>query len=87
MGLGLRELIVILLIVLLIFGAKRLVGVGGDLGKALQSFRKGMREPAADDTQAPPARLDPPAAESPLPPAAGQAGVPGQAGERDRPAP
>lgn len=99
MGLGLRELIVILLIVLVIFGAKRLVSVGGDLGKALQSFRKGMREPAADDAATPPARLDPPATESPLPPAAGpgqgttprQDTTPGQgspaAGERDRPAP
>ena len=89
MGLGLRELFVILLIVLVIFGAKRLVGIGGDLGKALQGFRKGMRESGTDDTDtpAPPARLDPPATESPLPPAAGQSGVSGQTGERDRPAP
>ena len=88
MGFGIRELIIILLIVLVIFGAKRLVGVGGDLGKALQSFRKGMRDPAADEP-APPARLDPPAAESPLPPAAGggQAGSSGTPAERDRPAP
>lgn len=86
--LGIRELIFVLLIVLVVFGAKRLVSVGSDLGKALQSFRKGMRDPAADES-APPAQLDPPASESPLPPAAGggQAGSSGTPAERDRPAP
>lgn len=54
--LGFRELVIILLIVLIVFGTKRLISAGGDLGKAIQSFKKGMRE-AADE----PAKLDPPA--------------------------
>lgn len=55
MGFGLRELIVILLIVLVVFGTKRLISAGGDLGKAIQSFKKGVRE-----SQDEPAKLDPP---------------------------
>lgn len=55
MGLGFRELVIILLIVLVIFGTRRLISAGGDLGKAIQSFKKGMRD-AQDD----PARLEPP---------------------------
>lgn len=54
--LGFRELVIILLIVLVVFGTKRLISAGGDLGKAIQSFKKGMRE-AQDE----PAKLDPPA--------------------------
>ena len=40
---GWRELIIILVIVLLVFGTKRLGNIGGDLGKAIQGFKKGMK--------------------------------------------
>jgi sec-independent protein translocase protein TatA len=54
--LGVRELLIILAIVLVVFGTKRLISAGGDLGKAIQSFKKGMK-----DAQDEPAKLDPPA--------------------------
>ncbi len=38
-GLGLPELLIILLVVLLIFGASRLPGVGSALGKGIRSFK------------------------------------------------
>ncbi len=38
-GLGLPELLIILLVVLLIFGASRLPGVGAALGKGIRSFK------------------------------------------------
>ena len=38
-GLGLTELLIILLVVLLIFGASRLPGVGSALGKGIRSFK------------------------------------------------
>ena len=38
-GLGLTELLIILLVVLLIFGAARLPGVGSALGKGIRSFK------------------------------------------------
>lgn len=40
---GPLQLLVILLIVILIFGSKRLPEVGAGLGKAIQNFRQGMK--------------------------------------------
>lgn len=41
-GISIWQLLIILLIVVLIFGTKRLKTLGGDLGGALKSFRKAM---------------------------------------------
>jgi sec-independent protein translocase protein TatA len=41
-GLGTPELIVILVIAFLIFGGKKLPEIGSGLGKALNSFKKGV---------------------------------------------
>lgn len=43
MSLGPTELIIILLIVLLLFGVGRVSRIGGELGQAVSSFRKGLR--------------------------------------------
>ena len=45
-GLGLPELLLILIVALLIFGSARLPEVGRALGKALSEFKKGMHESA-----------------------------------------
>ncbi len=51
-GLGLTELLIILLVVLLIFGASRLPGVGSALGKGIRSFKTSVTgeddKPTAD---------------------------------------
>jgi sec-independent protein translocase protein TatA len=44
MGIGLRELLVILLIALVLFGAKKLKSVGSDLGSAVRGFKKAMND-------------------------------------------
>jgi len=44
MGIGMRELIIILLVVLVVFGAKKLRTVGSDLGAAVRGFKKAMNE-------------------------------------------
>lgn len=44
-GIGMPELIVILLIALVLFGANRLPEIGTGLGKAIRGFKKGMNEP------------------------------------------
>lgn len=44
MGIGFRELLIILAIALLIFGAKRLRTIGSDLGAAVKGFKKSMEE-------------------------------------------
>lgn len=50
--------LVVLLVVILVFGTKRLRGVGGDLGAALRSFRDNLRSEDPEeqpDNQAQPA--------------------------------
>lgn len=44
MGIGFRELLIILAIALLIFGAKKLRTIGTDLGSAVKGFKKAMNE-------------------------------------------
>jgi sec-independent protein translocase protein TatA len=62
MGIGFRELLVILAIALLVFGAGKLKNIGSDLGAAVRGFKKGMSDdeettkdakaaPAADDSK------------------------------------
>lgn len=43
-GLGMTELLVILAIVLLIFGPKRLKSIGSDLGNAIKGFRTAVSD-------------------------------------------
>ncbi len=49
-GLGMPELLVILLIVLLVFGANRLPEIGAGLGRAIRGFKKGVQEPTEINT-------------------------------------
>ena len=44
-GLGIGELLVILVIVLIIFGAGKLPEIGEGLGRGIRSFRKEMHKP------------------------------------------
>jgi sec-independent protein translocase protein TatA len=54
-GISLWQLLIILLIVVVIFGTKRLGSIGSDLGSAVKGFRKAMtdeeKEAAADDAK------------------------------------
>jgi sec-independent protein translocase protein TatA len=51
-----RHLIVILLIVLVVFGTKKLKTIGSDLGAAVKGFKASMRDSEADTHDADPAR-------------------------------
>jgi len=48
--LGAPELIIVLIIVILIFGVGRIANIGGELGKGISAFRKGLK---ADDEKKP----------------------------------
>jgi sec-independent protein translocase protein TatA len=43
-GISIWQLLIVLAIVLLIFGTKRLKGLGGDMGSAIKSFKKAVNE-------------------------------------------
>jgi len=46
---GLPELAIILVIVVLIFGANRLPELGRGIGKGIKNFKEGMKDGAAED--------------------------------------
>lgn len=53
MEFGFKELLVILLITLVLFGGKRVKTIGSDLGNAIRGFRKAMKE-GEDETPSQP---------------------------------
>ena len=44
MGIGFRELVIVLVIALLVFGTKKLRNIGSDLGGAVKGFKDAMKE-------------------------------------------
>ncbi|HBG46619.1 MAG TPA: twin-arginine translocase TatA/TatE family subunit [Deltaproteobacteria bacterium] len=50
-GLGTTELIVILIIILVLFGAGKLPEIGSGLGKAIKNFKKASNEPEQDEKE------------------------------------
>lgn len=51
MPIGMKELLIILLVVLLVFGAKKLRTIGSDLGSAVRGFKKSMNEGESEETK------------------------------------
>jgi len=55
------HLLLVLLIVVLVFGTKKLGNIGSDLGKAVKGFKDGVKgeedKPAASSTSAPPQQV------------------------------
>jgi sec-independent protein translocase protein TatA len=51
MGIGFRELLIILVIALILFGAKKLRSVGSDLGAAVRGFKKAVNEGEEEATR------------------------------------
>ncbi len=48
MGISPTQLVILLIIVLLVFGTKRLRNIGSDLGSAIKGFRKGIEDEPED---------------------------------------
>jgi len=57
-GLGTTELIIILVLVMIIFGAGKLPQVGGALGKGLRNFKDGVKEGNEEKTEGEPDKID-----------------------------
>ena len=50
MGISIWQLLIILVIVILLFGTKRLKGLGSDLGGAIKGFRGALKDAEDDGT-------------------------------------
>ena len=50
-GISIWQLLIILVIVIMIFGTKRLKSLGSDLGGAVKGFRKSLQENPSEDTE------------------------------------
>jgi sec-independent protein translocase protein TatA len=79
-GLSLTHILLFLVILLLLFGAKRLPEIGGALGKSIGEFKKSMRDiqtdmnsPAQQNQLQPPPQQPPAASQPTTPPSATQA--------------
>jgi sec-independent protein translocase protein TatA len=65
-NLGFTEIMIILLVVLLVFGAKRLPEIGASMGKGIREFKKSISEAGEavnqlpDERNAPPRSIDAP---------------------------
>ena len=70
-NLGPLEIGGILLLFILLFGAKKLPDLGSSVGKSIKNFKKGMAEGKEDDEAKPTAAVDPAAepVETTVPPA------------------
>jgi sec-independent protein translocase protein TatA len=49
MGISIWQLLILLAVVILIFGTKKLKNVGGDLGSAIKSFKSAVKEGDASE--------------------------------------
>lgn len=59
-NLGFTEIAILLLILVLFFGAKRIPEIGASIGKGIKEFKRGLKsdepqEPSATDSSLPPA--------------------------------
>ena len=50
-GISMWQLLILLLIVVMVFGTKKLRNMGSDLGAAVKGFRKGMEDGKGDKTE------------------------------------
>ena len=55
-GLGTPEILLITIVVLVLFGGKKLPEMLGGLGKGIRNFKKNLNEPSADDSK----KIEPP---------------------------
>ena len=50
-GISIWQLLILLLIIIMVFGTKKLRNLGSDLGAAVKGFRKGMEDEKADGSE------------------------------------
>ncbi len=58
MGISIWQLLIVLVIVLLLFGTKKLRNIGSDLGGAIRGFRSSMKESGEEEKDGDSAKLE-----------------------------
>ncbi len=72
MDLSLTHILILLVIALLVFGARRIPEIGSSLGQGIREFKKSLREVGSDQPQ------------PPVPPSNGASNLPPSGGEPKR---
>lgn len=57
-GVGMPELIIILVIILIIFGAGKLPEIGAGLGKGIKNFKKATKDVTLEDKEEDPEKIE-----------------------------
>jgi sec-independent protein translocase protein TatA len=55
-----KHLLIVLLVVLVVFGTKKLRTIGSDLGQAVRGFKDSMKDGEREAENPPPTQIDPP---------------------------
>jgi sec-independent protein translocase protein TatA len=71
MDLSMTHILILLVIALLVFGARRIPEIGSSLGQGIREFKKSLKEVASDQPEAP-LPPTPPTGSSSLPPSGGE---------------
>jgi sec-independent protein translocase protein TatA len=69
MDLSLTHILILLVIALLVFGARRIPEIGSSLGQGIREFKKSLREVGSDQPEPPAPPSNP---STPVPPAGGE---------------
>ncbi|MCK5685599.1 twin-arginine translocase TatA/TatE family subunit [bacterium] len=59
-GLGMPELVIILVIILIIFGAGKLPEIGAGLGKGIKNFKTATKKPELESNESEPEKIEKP---------------------------
>ena len=69
--LSFSHILILLLVLVLVFGAKRIPEIGKSIGQGIKEFNRSLKDATSDQPSAPPRNLQPPAASSGSPPLGG----------------
>ena len=58
--LSFSHILILLLVLVLVFGAKRIPEIGSSLGQGIKEFKRSLKDATSDDPPAPPRNVQPP---------------------------
>lgn len=62
--LSFSHILILLLVLVLVFGAKRIPEIGSSLGQGIKEFKRSLKDATSDDLPPPPHGVQPPASSS-----------------------